>query len=150
VIEKEKQKQQQKQQKLRNPIPGLIINPDLNREKKSNNKNEAIFDNISKKVNIKRQKERSHEDSEASVSNLAHQLSDTMNIDPTVEISKKLKRLRKRLREIELLQEKIMSGEIKNPEKDQLEKVERRDEIYIEIQTLEEERKKIHDTRENK
>lgn len=45
--------------------------------------------------------------------------------DPTIEISKKLKRIRRKLREVEILDEKIQAGEIA-PEKDQLEKIARR------------------------
>lgn len=58
--------------------------------------------------------------------------------DPTVEISKKLKRLRKRLRESELLDEKIKAGEVTNS--DQLEKSARRREFEEEIEQLEAER----------
>lgn len=94
--------------------------------------------------------ERSTVEPEPSVSSLTLQLNDNFNIDPTIEISKKLKRLRKRLREIDLLHDKIKSGEIQNPEKDQLEKVERKPELLAEIQNLEDQRKKIHESRDNK
>lgn len=62
--------------------------------------------------------------------------------DPTVEISKKLKRLRKRLRESEQLDEKLQAGEsITNS--DQLDKIARRQEFFGEIEKLEAERLKL-------
>lgn len=67
----------------------------------------------------------------------------TLNNDPTVELSKKLKRLRRRLRESEILAEKVESGEITNLEKDQLEKISRRKEFEEEIEQLEAERLKM-------
>lgn len=65
----------------------------------------------------------------------------TSDVDPTIEISKKLKRLRKRLRESELLDEKIKAGEATNA--DQLEKCARRKEFEQEIEQLEAERQKL-------
>lgn len=58
--------------------------------------------------------------------------------DPTIEISKKLKRLRRRLRESEQLEEKLKTGEA--PNADQLEKIARRKEFEDEIEALEAER----------
>nr|CAG4644486.1 EOG090X0KVN [Lepidurus arcticus] len=51
--------------------------------------------------------------------------------------SKKLKALKKKLKDIEMLQKKISSGELKNPEKEQLEKIDRKKEIEEEIEELE-------------
>nr|CAG4650660.1 EOG090X0KVN [Sida crystallina] len=53
------------------------------------------------------------------------------------EPSKKLKNLKKKLRDTELLEEKIKSGELKNPDKDQLEKIKRKSEVVKEIKELE-------------
>jgi hypothetical protein len=50
---------------------------------------------------------------------------------------KQLRKLKKQLREIEQLEEKIKSGEMKNPEKDQLEKIKRKENIIEEIEQLE-------------
>lgn len=69
--------------------------------------------------------------------------------DPTVELSKKLKRLRRRLRESEILVEKMEAGEITNPEKDQLEKIARRKEFEEEIEQLEAERLKMRQLKVN-
>lgn len=68
--------------------------------------------------------------------------------DPTIEISKKLKRLRKRLRESELLDEKIKAGEVANA--DQLEKSARRLEFEEEIEQLEAERLKLRQLKPSK
>lgn len=68
-------------------------------------------------------------------------------VDPTIEISKKLKRLRKRLRESELLDEKIKAGETANT--DQLEKCARRKEFELEIEQLEAERLKLRQLKAN-
>ncbi|KAL1137848.1 hypothetical protein AAG570_009544, partial [Ranatra chinensis] len=59
--------------------------------------------------------------------------------EPTVvvEPAKKLKNLRKKLREIETLEQKIKSKELKNPEKDQLDKIARKPDILSEILALE-------------
>lgn len=56
---------------------------------------------------------------------------------PPVDPAKRLKNLKKRLREIETLETKIKNGEIKNPEKDQVEKVARKKEVVTEIESLE-------------
>lgn len=53
------------------------------------------------------------------------------------EPAKRLKSLKKRLREIEALEQKIHAGDIKNPEKEQLDKVARKKEVIKEIRMLE-------------
>lgn len=53
--------------------------------------------------------------------------------DPT----KRLRNLKKKLRDIEKLERQIASGEIKNPESEQLEKVKRKDEVTQLIQEIE-------------
>ncbi|GAB6030532.1 hypothetical protein CHUAL_007396 [Chamberlinius hualienensis] len=55
----------------------------------------------------------------------------------TTDPVKKLKNLKKKLREIDALKEKIESGALANPDKDQLEKVSRRDQVAREIEDLE-------------
>jgi len=51
--------------------------------------------------------------------------------------AKKLRNLRKKLRDIETLEAKLNSGEIKTPEPEQLEKVSRRPQVEEEIRALE-------------
>lgn len=51
--------------------------------------------------------------------------------------AKRLKTLRRKVREIEILEAKLNNGEIENPEKDQLEKVKNKDQVLSEITRLE-------------
>jgi len=51
--------------------------------------------------------------------------------------AKKLRNLKKKLRDIEVLEDKLNSGEIKTPEKEQLDKVARKGEVLQEIKELE-------------
>lgn len=62
--------------------------------------------------------------------------------DPTIEISKKLKRLRKKLRDSEQLADKIKTGELV-ADKVQLDKIERCKALEKEIEELELERVKL-------
>lgn len=62
--------------------------------------------------------------------------------DPTIEISKKLKRLRKKLRDSEQLADKIKTGELV-ADKIQLDKIERCKALEKEIEELELERVKL-------
>ncbi|XP_014472936.1 PREDICTED: partner of Y14 and mago isoform X2 [Dinoponera quadriceps] len=55
----------------------------------------------------------------------------------TADPQKRLKNLRKKVREIEALEEKIKAGSLKNPEKEILDKVARKIEISKEIKRLE-------------
>lgn len=52
-------------------------------------------------------------------------------------IEKKIRNLKKKLKQVDDLKTKIDSGEIKNPEKEQLAKIERRQELMDEIENLE-------------
>lgn len=53
------------------------------------------------------------------------------------EKAKKIKNLRKKLRQVEELQQKVDSGEIKDPTQDQLEKLGRAQALQVELQQLE-------------
>ncbi|CAO1427758.1 unnamed protein product [Diamesa serratosioi] len=72
------------------------------------------------------------------VPELEEMFEDALEIDPLLDIYKRLKRLRRKIRDIEVLEQKLKAGE--KPEKDQLEKIERKHEIMIEIHELEVER----------
>lgn len=54
------------------------------------------------------------------------------------DVQKQLKKLRKKIREIEAIEEKLNSGDLKQPEQDQLDKVSRKPEILRQIAQLEE------------
>lgn len=51
--------------------------------------------------------------------------------------AKRIRNLKKKLREINALKQKIDSGELANPEKDQLEKIARKKDIEVELEELE-------------
>jgi partner of Y14 and mago protein len=59
--------------------------------------------------------------------------SSSQQIDP----NKRLRNLKKRLKEIDDLEKRIQSGELTAPEKEQLEKLKRKDEVEEEIEELE-------------
>lgn len=53
------------------------------------------------------------------------------------DIAKKLKKLRKKVREIEAIEAKLETGELKNPEQDQVDKIGRKNQILDELRSLE-------------
>nr|B1WB17.1 RecName: Full=Partner of Y14 and mago; AltName: Full=PYM homolog 1 exon junction complex-associated factor; AltName: Full=Protein wibg homolog [Xenopus tropicalis]AAI61580.1 hypothetical protein LOC549028 [Xenopus tropicalis] len=67
----------------------------------------------------------------------AHKNGSASSDNPAAEKAKKIKNLRKKLRQVEELQQKIDSGEIKEPSKEQLEKLSRRKALEEEIEDLE-------------
>uniref|UniRef100_A0A6I8RK40 WIBG Mago-binding domain-containing protein n=1 Tax=Xenopus tropicalis TaxID=8364 RepID=A0A6I8RK40_XENTR len=67
----------------------------------------------------------------------AHKNGSASSDNPAAERAKKIKNLRKKLRQVEELQQKIDSGEIKEPSKEQLEKLSRRKALEEEIEDLE-------------
>lgn len=65
-------------------------------------------------------------------------IKDNSNIQKmTTDPQKRLKNLRKKIREIEVLEEKIKTGALKNPDKEILDKVARKTDISKEIRRLE-------------
>lgn len=80
------------------------------------------------------------------VDHLATSLENKLKVEESAETTatpsstdpvKRLRNLRKKLREIDQLKEKIDSGDLANPEKEQLEKIARRSEVAAEIEDLE-------------
>ncbi len=61
----------------------------------------------------------------------------TASGDANANVAKKIKNLKKKLKQIEDLQAKINSGELKEPEKEQLEKISKKASIQEEIEDLE-------------
>lgn len=55
----------------------------------------------------------------------------------TSDPAKRLKTLKKKLKDIETLEAKVKSGELKNPDKDQTEKIKRKKEVMKEIKEIE-------------
>lgn len=98
-------------------------------------------------MKVKEKKEAAKVDAVEAISEKLQDVS-LASVDPTIEISKKLKRLRRRLRESEQLDEKIKAGEVANA--DQLEKSARRKEFEDEIEQLEAERLTLRQLKPNK
>nr|CAG4652349.1 EOG090X0KVN [Triops cancriformis] len=97
---------------------------------------------VSKKK--KKKKANKPAEEESSVKELTTQVTDlkltedktTTNVQNT-DPAKKLKALKKKLKDISMLEKNISSGELKNPEKEQLEKIQRKTDIEEEIRKLE-------------
>ncbi|XP_045448289.1 partner of Y14 and mago [Melitaea cinxia] len=102
------------------PIPGMIINVEKKKKKKKSGVTEAT------------EKLARCEITEPTFASPPPPTAPTQS-DPV----KRLKNLRKKLREIEALQEKISSGALKNPDSEQKEKISRKNEIMKEIDILE-------------
>lgn len=80
----------------------------------------------------------------SSIEEVTESMQNSLKIrEDVLEISKRLKRLRRRFRELEILEEKINAGEIANPQKDQLEKIQRRVDFLKEIEDLEKVREQL-------
>ncbi|XP_026475419.1 partner of Y14 and mago-like [Ctenocephalides felis] len=94
------------------PIPGLVILEDKTKKKKKKK--------------------------EDPVDKLASDLAQTkVNDTPAADPVKRLKNLKKKIREIESIEARLLSGELKSPEKDQLDKVARKLDILYEIKEIE-------------
>ncbi|XP_059475528.1 partner of Y14 and mago [Neocloeon triangulifer] len=115
-----------------NPIPGLTIDPSEEAKKKKKKKKASTNDvsviteslnktQINWPTGSSKKQETQNEPSEAAT-------------DP----AKKLKNMKKRLREIDALEQKVKSGEVK-PDKDQLEKLKRKETLLEQIAELESE-----------
>lgn len=53
------------------------------------------------------------------------------------DVAKRIKKLRKKLREIELIETKLASGDLKKPDQDQLDKVGRKKQMLDQLKELE-------------
>ncbi|XP_011502096.1 PREDICTED: partner of Y14 and mago isoform X2 [Ceratosolen solmsi marchali] len=123
-------------------IPGLVIATETKKKKKKNkNKGVASLAEDLSKTAISEQsasvKKQRSANEKSKFTNKP-----TSNETPNKQIStmdplKRLKNLRKKIREIESLEKKIDNGEIKNPDKEMLDKVLRKVEIQQEIKQLE-------------
>lgn len=61
----------------------------------------------------------------------------TKKLTETTDPEKKLKNLKKRLREVESLEEKIKNGTLLKPEPEQLTKIKRKNDLLLQINDLE-------------
>lgn len=124
------------------PIPGLVIQNDAKKKKKKNKSKsvDAVTEDLAKSTISHAENGKqgnlniSKTQLPASPAGLENSGSvSSQSIDPV----KRLKNLRKKLREIETLEQKIKGGELKNPEKEMLDKVSRKSEILDEIEQIE-------------
>lgn len=123
---KQQQKQEQRQQQRQN-TPGIIA---LNQNKSSKDK---------EKKNSKSEPKQGAGASTSNDKNVQRLCDGMANVDINSpdEPQKQLKKLKKKIREIETIEEKLKSGELKTPEQDQLDKVARKSEILSNIAALE-------------
>ncbi|KAI5631187.1 mago binding domain-containing protein [Phthorimaea operculella] len=108
------------------PIPGLLVNVDKKKKKKKT----AVEEAADKLGKCQITEPTFSSPSASSLSSNSGQ--PTTATDP----NKKLKNLRKKLRDIELLEEKIKNGDLKTPDKDQKEKMAKKKDIIKEIEIL--------------
>ncbi|XP_068123681.1 partner of Y14 and mago [Hyperolius riggenbachi] len=131
--------------------PGLTEPPANKVQQPTKAETEASLSKTAKR-NLKRKEKRKQEKGErepepveearqelekVSVTETTEAKDKSANENPAAEKTKKLKNLRKKLRQVEDLQQKIDCGEIKQPSKEQLEKLARRKALEEEIEDLE-------------
>lgn len=115
-----------------NRIPGLLY--------PKQNQSEIKLKGNQPNTSIKIQQQSKSNKKDDKTSKISENLIDSVNnlsLDPETELAKKLKKLKKKIREIEVIETKLNSGDLKTPEKDQLCKVARKKEILKEIEELE-------------
>lgn len=122
-------------QTAQRPIPGLFIVQDDKEKKTPKRKPKSKIEEINKlldsvKLNNSTPKEK-----------LAKQnvqvSAEKAPLQEATDPAKKLKNLRKRLREVEALEEKVKSGTIAKPEPEQLAKINRKNDLLVQIRELE-------------
>lgn len=121
-----RERQQQQQNK-----PGLISLPKTTSVNKKDGKSRPPQSSSSTSATEKKTTTNS------SVQTLTNGVS-TIDLNSDEGVFKQLKKLRKKIREIESIEGKLKSGELKVPEQDQLDKVARKSSILKEIKQLEE------------
>lgn len=139
---REKRERQQQKQNKQQQQPGLINLP-------TNQQQQAASHASSKKDKQRQQTLNSSSAPTASgggggkkpsatASRVASLSNGISNLDLTSDdVQKQLKKLRKKIREIETIEGKLKAGDLKVPEQDQLDKVARKSTILKEIQELE-------------
>lgn len=99
-------------------IPGLFILEDKEKKQKKKSSSKEKIEQVSQKM--------------GDMKIGCHQDQKSVN-DP----AKRLKNLKKKVREIETLEEKLKKGEITKPEPEQLAKIKRKNDLLMEINQLE-------------
>lgn len=131
-----------------NPIPGLVIQTESKKKKKKSKSKgvAAVTEDLAKTIiseqpsDVKKRSPNEKPKSQNEKSKITNNpvVSEATNKQiSTMDPLKRLKKLRKTIREIESLESKIKNGEINNPDKEMLDKVSRKSEIQQEIKQLE-------------
>lgn len=151
AAKEKREKLERQKQKSENKVPGLIpMEKVLNAtagsssgtEKKSKTSNEPCQSGRSSGSNKgAKTKENNKSDMKQLCDGMANVNVATNSASPEDDISKQIKKLRKKIRAIETIEEKLKSGELKKPEQDQLDKVARKDCILKQIKQLEDRQK---------
>lgn len=127
---KEKRERELKKKSKTNPAPGVIVLP----TGKSAASGKATP--IPKEKSPSKVAQAKPVQFQEEVTKVAEAV-ENLDLDEKTELAKKLKKLKKKIREIEVIEAKLKSGELKKPEKDQLDKVKRKKQILGEIKELE-------------
>lgn len=152
-LKRDKQKQQQ-QQAVK--VPGLInlpstsitngSIPNAKKDSKSATPKQSTNTNTSGSTSSKKASNKSKTNDAKQKATTATMAASTkavcdavanLNLSNEQDLAKQLKKLRKKIRDIESIEERLRSGELKNPEKDQLDKVSRKKQILEELHELE-------------
>lgn len=132
----------------KHPIPGMVIDTNSGKTKKKKKKkssdtlkegaktSETTTANTPSVQTPKLESEKKS-DTETSTTNTTFNNTGSAVTTTATDPAKRLKNLRKKLREIEAIEKKILSGEIKAPDKDQKEKVSRKPDVLSEIMAFE-------------
>lgn len=126
-VKREKLLKQQLKQQQRQNTPGIIS---LNHNKTSKEK---------EKKNTKSEPKQGSSASTSNDSSVMRLCDGVANVDinSPEDLQKQLKKLKKKIREIEAIEDKLKSGDLKTPEQDQLDKVSRKSDILLNIEEVE-------------
>nr|CAI5824209.1 unnamed protein product [Callosobruchus analis] len=122
------------------PIPGLfIIENDSEKKNSSKKKQKKKVEDITNQLENMKLSSKPPQKNESKKSEKPAQSSTDVSksADTATDPQKKLKNLKKRLREVEALEEKLKNGSISKPEPEQLAKVKRKNDLLLQIHELE-------------
>lgn len=150
---RERQQNRQQQPSTTTSVAGILVLPNSNdpsQKKEIQNANNcqsessksskpltASTANATTKSKNKSNKIGNAMSSSADVNNTLSDAINNLSVTQDDDIAKKLKKLRKKIREIEAIEAKLATGELKNPEQDQLDKIGRKNQILDELKSLE-------------